>query len=73
MSILTDTKINKRKRGRPLMIRSLYDSPRVNFTCFVSSLTRVDTNNPTARLNATSISDNNGGRIELHQGFSHKK
>lgn len=33
----------------------------------VGALQSVDTQTPEAALNATSISDNNGGRIELNQ------
>lgn len=31
----------------------------------IEALQQVDTNSPLARLNETSIDDNNGGRIEL--------
>jgi hypothetical protein len=31
----------------------------------VKTLLKIDVNAPLAKLNATSISDNNGGRIEL--------
>jgi hypothetical protein len=33
----------------------------------VSELDAVDTNSPLAELNETTISDNNGGRIELNE------
>lgn len=36
-------------------------------TELIGTLQSVDTNSEEARLNATSISDNNGGRIELNQ------
>lgn len=34
----------------------------------VNELKKVDTDAPTAKLNKTSISDNNGGRIKLNDG-----
>lgn len=36
----------------------------------VNILQSVDTKSPEAKLNATSISDNNGGRIELNQNLA---
>lgn len=40
----------------------------------VNELKKVDINSPEATLNATSISDNNGGRIDLtEKPTSHKR
>lgn len=38
-----------------------------NLTDLVGALQSVDTNSPEASSNATSIDDNNGGRIELDE------
>lgn len=38
-----------------------------SLTDLVGALQSVDTSKPEATLNATSIDDNNGGRIELNQ------
>ena len=38
-----------------------------SLTDLVGALQSVDTNKPEASLNATSIDNNNGGRIELNQ------
>lgn len=38
-----------------------------SLTDLVGALQSVDTSKPEASLNATSIDDNNGGRIELNQ------
>lgn len=38
-----------------------------NLTDLVGALESVDTNSPEASSNATSIDDNNGGRIELDE------
>lgn len=38
-----------------------------NLAGMVDALQDVDTQAPNAELNATSISDNNGGRIELNE------
>lgn len=38
-----------------------------NLTDLVDALQSVDTNSPEASSNATSIDDNNGGRIELDE------
>jgi hypothetical protein len=42
------------------------DAPTSNLAELIDALQSVDTNSPTAQLNATTISDNNGGRIELN-------
>lgn len=36
-----------------------------NLVAFIETLQKIDTETPLARLNETTISDNNGGRIEL--------
>ncbi|MCL5784549.1 MAG: hypothetical protein M1142_04325 [Patescibacteria group bacterium] len=38
-----------------------------SFSGLMGALQSVNTNSPEAKLNKTSISDNNGGRIELNQ------
>lgn len=38
-----------------------------NLTEFVGNLSSVNTNKPDAKLNETTISDNNGGRIILNE------
>lgn len=48
---------------------SLYrnTSSQSPFSGLMGALQSVNTNSPEAKLNRTSISDNNGGRIELNQ------
>lgn len=41
-----------------------------NLAGMVDALQDVDTQAPNAELNATSISDNNGGRIELNEDLA---
>lgn len=36
-----------------------------NLVAFIEALQKIDTKTPIARLNETTITDNNGGRIEL--------
>lgn len=36
-----------------------------NLVDFIEALQKIDTQSPLAKLNETTISDNNGGRIEL--------
>ncbi|HSX29733.1 MAG TPA: hypothetical protein VLE73_04200 [Candidatus Saccharimonadales bacterium] len=42
-----------------------YDDPDSNLVAFIDELQKIDLNSPLAKLNPTSISDNNGGRIAL--------
>lgn len=48
-------------------INILEDDDDDNFTEFVGNLNSVNTNKPDAKLNETTISDNNGGRIILNE------
>ena len=43
------------------------NSGQAQLTDLVDALQSVDTTSPEASLNATSIEDNNGGRIELNE------
>ena len=43
------------------------NSDQAQLTDLVDALQSVDTTTPEASLNATSIEDNNGGRIELNE------
>jgi len=55
---------NERAIYQPDFLRSkpTDDAPLVDF---VDVLQKIDTDAPLAKLNETTISDNNGGRIEL--------
>lgn len=48
-------------------IPSPYGKTISPITELIGALQSVDTNSPQGKLNRTSISDNNGGRIELNQ------
>lgn len=55
--------------NNPLQVSEPVSAPDSgqSLTDLVEALQSVDTNKPEASLNATSIDDNNGGRIELNQ------
>lgn len=73
MGIKKQKRINLKSKGEP-RIRFL-DSPmpsiyrnngsQSSFSGLIGVLQSVDTDSPEAKLNRTSISDNNSGRIEL--------
>lgn len=51
------------KRGKLVPASSVL--PETGLVDIVETLQAIDTSSPSAILNATTISDNNGGRIEL--------
>lgn len=52
--------------------QSLPEAPRQDLTNLVNVMQSVDTNTPEAKENATSIDDNNGGRVELNEDIASK-
>lgn len=60
----------KSEKGKTLKFKRvdlLADDDGDNLQEFVSNLNAVDTNKPDAKLNETTINDNNGGRIILNE------
>lgn len=58
----------KNECKRTINSQKITDTPKAvaeSITGFIKVLTSIDTESPVAKLNETTISDNNGGRIEL--------
>jgi hypothetical protein len=52
-------------RTKPLRVKNISSETDNNLVTFIEMLQKINTEAPLAKLNETTISDNNGGRIKL--------
>lgn len=69
----TDTKKKEPKKRIPRVIDLSVNTGSNSLVELVEKMRSVDTESKEAKLNATSISDNNGGRIDLNKDDYIKK